>query len=128
VAKFHDCVSFSYLVKLSVLSTVKGKGDYGIFISKDMEERSCNLILDLISVVRSFLKFLSLSWSIHLPYLKAGHDLFLALNILLCDQLSSYSFHIFSLYSLNTAHVLASLIATQWQLLYLWLDYPEISV
>jgi hypothetical protein len=96
-----------------VLNTVKGKGDYGTFISKDMEERNCNLILDLISVVRSFLKFLSLSWPIHLSYLKIGHDLFPALNILLCDQLSSYSLHIFSLFRLNKSHVLASLIATQ---------------
>ena len=73
---------------------------------------SCNLILDLISVVRSVLKFLSLSWPSHLPYLKVGHDLFPALNILICDQVS-YPFHIFSLFRLNTTHVLAFLIATQ---------------
>lgn len=78
-----------------MLNGVKGKGDYGTSISKDMEDRSCNMILDLISVVRNFLKFLSLSWPIYLPYLKVGHDLFPALNILLCDQLSSYSFQIF---------------------------------
>jgi hypothetical protein len=34
----------------------------------------------------------------------------------------------FSLFRLNTTHVLALWIATQWQLFYLWLDYPEISV
>jgi hypothetical protein len=94
--EFHNCVSLSYFVKLSVLNGDKGKGDYGTFISKDMEDRSCNLILDLISVVRSFLKFLSLSSPIYLPYLKIGHDLFLALDILLFDKLSSYSFQIFS--------------------------------
>jgi len=104
---------FSYFVKLSAINGTKGKGDYETFLSKVMDDRNCNLMLDFVSVVRSYLKFLRLSWPIHLPYLKAGHDLFPALDILLCDQLSSYSFQVFPLFRLNTTHVIAFLTSTQ---------------